>query len=320
VIRFGILGTARIARALLGYPLEGIELSAVASRSRERAVAFAREGNIPGVFGSYEELLDDSSIDAVYIALPPRLNGVYAAKAIEAGKHVLVEKPAVVSIDQVRVIEASLHEKKTLFMEGLMYRFMALHRRSRELVTDGTIGDLRYVNFNFCFDILARGRTGYRTEKGNGGGALYDLGIYGVDFLRYINGESPVLLHALTSREDQEGIDLFTHAFYRLGDAVAALTCSFNADANYYVLSGNKGSITAPVAISGRQVPSILRIHLLEGDRKYEESFEPENPYKTEIEYFARCITDGEEPFLGIGNTRANIEMLEQIFETGQPL
>jgi predicted dehydrogenase len=320
VIRLGILGTARIARAFPGYPLDGLEITAVASRTQERAQAFARETGIARWHGSYEDLLADPALDAVYIALPPRLNGEYAAKALECGKHVLVEKPAVVSTEQALKIEQALRGTGLIFMEGFMYRFMTVHRRAREIIAAGTIGRLRYIDFNFCFDIVSRGRTGYRTNSEFGGGALYDLGIYGVDFIRYITGEDLTLLQAHTHWDDEGGIDVFTHALWQGGETIAGLTCSFNADANYYVLSGDTGSITSPVAISGRQLPNILSIHLMEGDKKYEERFGPENPYKTEIEYFARCIHSNEQPFLGILNTRANIELLERILRETVPL
>jgi len=177
VIRFGILGTARIARAFLGYPLDGIEMVAVASRSPERAAAFAGEYGIPKWYGSYDDLLADPTIDAVYIALTPRLNGEYSARAATAGKHILVEKPAAVSTVQVQAIEKALRNSGRLFMEGFMYRFMAVHRRAHAILLEGTIGQLRYISFNFCFDIVNRGRTGFRMENDEGGGALLDLGI-----------------------------------------------------------------------------------------------------------------------------------------------
>jgi predicted dehydrogenase len=293
-------------------------MAAVASRSTERAAAFAGEHGIQKFYGSYDDLLADDSLHAVYIALPPRLNGEYSARAIRAGKHVLVEKPAAPATAQAREIEAAMQNSGCLFMEGFMYRFMRVHQRAQEILLEGTIGRLRYISFNFCFDIVNRGRTGYRMERDEGGGALLDLGIYGVDFLRFMTGTRPTLLHSITNREEDGGIDLFTHAIFGAGDALCTLTCSFNTDANYYVVSGDKGSITSPVAISGRQLPNQLRIHLLEGDKKYEETFPPENPYKAEIEYFARRIERSEEPFLNIANTLTNLEMIGEVVGRGE--
>ena len=150
-------------------------------------------------------------------------------------------------------------------------------------------------------------------EKTSGGGALYELGVYGLDFIRYMTDKDPVLLHAVTHRERSDEVDLFTHAVYDAGGVVAVMTCSFNTDANYYVLSGERGSITSPVGISGRKVCNYLKIHLLDGDKKYDEEFPPDNPYKAEVEYFARCIMRGEEPFLGGANSLRNMELLEQL-------
>ena len=320
MIRFGILGTARIARAFLGFPLDGAEIQAVASRDLHRANLFADEFHISRRYGSYDELVADSRIDAVYIPLPPHLHCEYALKAAQWGKHVLIEKPAALSADEMRRMIVACRDRNVLFMEGFMYRFMNIHRRAKEIVQAGTIGPIRYVDFNFGFHIAIRGRTGYRTVKEMGGGALYDLGIYGVDFLRYITEQEPVLVHTHTRRKNAQEIDEFTHAVYRAGDVIATLTCAFTADANYYVLSGEEGSITAPVAISGRSLPNVLRIHLLKGDRKYEEQFPPENPYKAETEYFAQCIERKQEPFLNGMNSLKNLELLDRLRESSTPI
>jgi predicted dehydrogenase len=142
---------------------------------------------------------------------------------------------------------------------------------------------------------------------------LLDLGIYGIDFIRLVAQSDPRLLQAFVVRDQPQGVDMFTHGIFRVGEITATMTCSFTFDANYYVLSGSKGSVASLVAISGRNLPNILRIHLLEGDRKYEQQLAPENPYKAEIEYFARCIVDGTDPFPGMENSLRNLEILDDI-------
>jgi len=320
MIRFGILGTARIARAFLGIPLDGVVIQAVASRTLERANQFADEFHIPKRFGSYEELLSDREMDAVYIPLPQHLHCEYTLKAADAGKHVLVEKPAALTADEVKRMLSACKGRNVLFMEGFMYRFMKIHQRAKEIVRTGVIGALRYIDFNFGFHIGIRGRTGYRMVKEMGGGALYDLGIYGLDFIRFITECEPVLLQSFTQRRSKNEIDEFTHALYKVGEAVASMTCAFNTDANYYVLSGEKGTVTSPVGISGRTFPNVLRIHLLEGDKRYEEEFPSENPYKAEIEHFARCIESGEEPLIRGTDSLRNMELLEQLLNMSIPL
>lgn len=320
MIRFGILGTAQIARAIFRHPLEGVEVAAIASRDRSRARAFAREFNIPGVFGSYEDLLADSTIDAVYIPLPHHLHTRYAVKAAEAGKHVLLEKPAAPNCRELRSILRACRLHRVLFMEALMYRFLRVHNRAKEIVKQGTIGELRYIDYNLSFDAAARGVTGFRLDRAQGGGALYNLGIYGVDFLRFVSEGEPEFIRSFMRREEGDGIDLFTHAVYSIGGIVATLTTGFTCDANSYTLAGSLGSIHNPVALSGRYDPQILSIHLHNGNRRYEEPFAAEMPYKWEMEYFARCIEQKEEPFLGPENSLNNMRMIDEIFRKSVPL
>jgi predicted dehydrogenase len=315
MVRVGILGTARIARAFFADPLEGVEISAVASRTPERANQFADEFRISKRYGSYDALVADPEIDALYIPLPQHLHHEYVLKSARAGKHVLVEKPAALTVAELKQMLSECRQHRRVFMEAFMYRFMKLHQRAKEIVRTGTIGELRYIDFNFGFNILVRGFSGFRTERANGGGALYDLGIYGLDFIWYMTEGVPQLLQAFTHRAHPDEVDLFTHAVYKAGPAVVTMTCAFNTDANYYILSGEKGSIASPVGISGRKMSNTLRIHLLEGDKKYEEEFPPTNPYKAELEYFARCIEQAEEPFLGGANSLRNMELLEELLK-----
>lgn len=320
MIRFGILGTARVARGLFGRRPGNAEIIAIASRDKTQADTFGDEFGIPRRYGSYLDLLADPDIQAVYIPLPQHLHREYTVKAAQAGKHVLVEKPAALSCQELTEMLDACRSNGVLFMEAFMYRFMRVHNRAKEIVQNGTIGRLRYIDFNFGFHVAARGRIGFRMQKELGGGALYDLGIYGMDFLRFITDKEPELLAAWTYRQDSNSIDEFTHAVYRIDEVVATITCSFNTDANYYVLSGERGSISSPVAISGRSLPNVLRVHLLEEENKYEEYFPPENPYAAEVEYFVRCIERGEEPFLGGDNSLRDMQLLENLLQKATPL
>jgi len=313
MIRVGVLGTARIARAFFGEPLQDIEITAIASRNLDRAVQFANEFRIPKRYGSYDDLVADREVDALYIPLPQHLHCEYAVKGARAGKHLLVEKPAALSVSELKQMLSESRKNGVVFLEAFMYRFMKIHQRAKEIVRTGTIGALRYIDFNFGFNIVVRGRGGFRLTKAMGGGALFDLGIYGIDFIRYVTENDPELLQAFTHRGNSNDVDLFTHAVYKVQNVVATLTCSFHTDANYYVLSGERGSITSPVGISGRKITNVLKMHLLEGDKKYEEEFPPENPYKAEMEYFARCIKSGEEPQIGATNSLRNMELLEEL-------
>ncbi|MFN0157904.1 MAG: Gfo/Idh/MocA family protein [Bacteroidota bacterium] len=315
MIRFGILSTARIARALFRHPLDTVQITAVASRDKAKAEAFANEFGIPKAMEGYDRLLADPDIDAVYIALPQHLHAEYVIKAANAGKHILLEKPAALNSAELRKMIATCKKRNVLMMEAFMYRFLRVHNRAKEIVQEGTIGELRYIDFNLSFNAWARGLDGFRLNKATGGGALYDLGIYGADFLRFILGKTPRLVKAHMRKDKKTGIDVFTHAIYATGPTVASMTIGFNTDANSYLLSGERGSIYNTVALSGRHEPQLLSIHLHKDNSRTEEHFPADTPYKWEIEYFARCIERNEQPFLSPENSLEDMKMIDQLFQ-----
>jgi D-xylose 1-dehydrogenase (NADP+, D-xylono-1,5-lactone-forming) len=235
-------------------------------------------------------------------------------------KNVLVEKPAALSVAELTNMLASCKANNVLFMEGFMYRFMRIHNRVREISRSGMIGDLRYIDFSWSHNIRRKDSAEFRMQRGLGGGSLYDLGIYGLDFVRFITECEPRLLSAHLHRETRDGPDVFMQASIEAGDIFAVVTSGYQADANYYHVCGESGSVYAPVSLSGRTRGGVLYIHLLEGDRRHEERFPAENPYKLEMEYFARCIEKGERPLPGGENSLGNIRIVEEILLRHAPV
>jgi predicted dehydrogenase len=313
MVRIGILGTAAIARAFFGTPLQHAVFDAVASRSHAKAVEFARNHGIPRAYGSYEDLLADRAIDAVYIPLPQFLHCTYTEKAAAAGKHVLVEKPAAPTVAEVERMIAACRHHGVVFMEAFMYRFKTIHHRVRDLVTAGSFGPIRYVDFNWCFNIHALRRSAFRLDPAAGGGALNDLGIYGVDFLRFLGLPEPEVVHAHVTRDQADGVDMFAHVTLTAGSTLMALTSGFTCDANYYALAGERGSAFVPGSLSGRMVANTLTTHFFAKDTRQVENFPVENPYAAEVEHFAQCILHGTAPDPGGEGSLANIRVLEAI-------
>jgi len=313
MIRIGILGTAAIARPFFGAPLRHASIVAIASRSASRAAGFAKEFGIPSHYGSYDELLADPSIDAVYLPLPPSLHAEWTIRAARAGKHVLIEKPAAPSSHDVERMLEACASSRVLYMEAFMYRFKAIHRHVRDVVTCGTLGHLRFIDFSWCFNIEALRRSLFRLDPAHGGGALNDLGVYGVDFLRYLGMPVPSVVHASIQRHNGGGVDSFSHVVLQSGTALMALSAGFTCDANYYALGGEKGSIHVPASLSGRVVPNAVMMHLFENDQRTEEVFPAENPYVAEMDYFAECIAGGIQPESGGEGSLSNIRVLEEI-------
>lgn len=313
MVRIGILGTAAIARPFFAAPLRHASITAIASRSASQAAAFAKEFGIPAHFGSYDALLADPNIDAVYVPLPPALHAEWTVRAARAGKHVLLEKPAAPSSADVERMMEACAAARVLYMEAFMYRFKSIHRHVRDLVTGGMLGPLRFIDFSWCFNIEALKRSLFRLDPSHGGGALNDLGIYGVDFLRYLGMPVPSVIHATIERHGGDGVDTFAHVVLRSGTTLMALTAGFTCDANYYALGGEKGSVYVSGSLAGRVVPNAVHMHLFENDQRSEEVFPAENPYVAEMDHFARCIEQNAQPESNGEGSLSNIRVLEEI-------
>jgi len=180
LLRWGILGPGRIAprivRAVTATPLG--ELLAVASRDADRAAAFAASHAIPRSFGSYEALLASPDVDVVYVSLPNHLHAEWAIRALEAGKHVLCEKPLALNVEQVDAIAAAAERAGRVAVEAFMYLHHPQILRAIELARDGALGRLELVNGTFSFFLTQPGDP--RVDPTMGGGSLWDVGCYPV--------------------------------------------------------------------------------------------------------------------------------------------
>ncbi|MFH1941045.1 MAG: Gfo/Idh/MocA family oxidoreductase [bacterium] len=320
MIRYGILGTANIARTFAREKSINAEITAIASRNIDKAKTFAKEFNIPETYSSYEELIDDENIDAVYIPLPHHLHHEYTIRCALAGKHVLCEKPAALNVREIEEMTDACRKHGVFFMEAFMYRFLPIHQRVKEFVKSGAIGRLRYIDFNFCIDIQSKFEGTFRWNKSLGGGALFDLGIYGISLSRYMTDQEPTVIHSLAHRDHPDAIDKFSMATLQLGDVVAHITSSFFTHAYYYTLSGDKGIIHVPTGTTGKMFENKLILKMQGESEEHVETFKPVNGYKAEAEYFARCIERGEEPLLNGDESRKNLKVVEKIFEKETPL
>jgi predicted dehydrogenase len=192
ILNWGLLSTAAINRAVIP-PLRMSarnRLVAVASRTDERAHAYAKEWDIARPFGSYESMLADSGIDAVYISLPNSLHMPWAVAAARAGKHVLCEKPLALNVREVDAISKAARENGVVVAEAFMYRHHPQTLRVRELLDDGAIGSVRQVHGAFGFYL---GRDGdVRLDRELGGGSIWDVGCYPISYVRGALGVEPL--------------------------------------------------------------------------------------------------------------------------------
>ena len=247
------MGNATIARKCvipaIGKSRNGT-LHALATRSPVEAAQVVADNRIEQVYDSYEALLVDPQIDLVYIPLPNHLHHPWTIKALEAGKHVLCEKPLACNAREAREMAAAAEDTGHLLMEAFMYRFHPRSQRIKQLVADGAIGSPRLVRSAFCFrmrDSEWRDPPNVRLNPAMGGGALLDVGCYSVSVARWLLGAEPVQAQA-QAEYDPGGVDV--NMIGSLGFADKALACfeaSFvTALQQTYCISGSDGAIELP--------------------------------------------------------------------------
>ena len=299
-VRWGVLSTARInAKVLAGARLApNVDVIAVGSRDGARGSAFAAEHGIERVHGSYEELLADPEVEAVYIPLPNKLHVPWSIKALEAGKHVLCEKPLTRRASDAEAAFDAAERAGRLLMEGFMWRY---HPQTEALTRlAGGIGPLRLVRAAFGFP-LPPDLTNVRLQAELDGGALMDVGCYCVSALRLLGGE-PEHVSAVAVRGG-DGVDGRMAAVLRLsGGALGSLDCGFDVPARGVIeVVGEGGTLVAEDPWHGR-TPRLTR----DGE---EIPVEAADPYALELEDFSAAIREGRAPRLGredaIGQARA---------------
>lgn len=226
-VRIGILGAARIVPSSLIKPAQQVTeatIAGIAARDAARAQTFARKHSIPRVFASYDALLADSTIDAVYIPLPNSLHALWTVRALEAGKHVLCEKPfASNTVEAERMAEAA-QQSKCVLMEAFHYRYHPLAARMKEIIDSGELGPLQRLEAWLCFPLLNRNDIRYNLSLA--GGATMDVGSYTINVLRFLAGEEPEVVQAV-ARLARPEVDRRMDAEFRFpGGATGHITAS----------------------------------------------------------------------------------------------
>ncbi len=247
-LRFAILGAARIAKPALIDPLSenpDATLIAIGASTRERALEYAMTHAIPNA-GTYEEIIARDDVDVIYIALPPADHFKWSLKALKAGKHVLLEKPATVNEEDARTLVEAARAAGKRLIEAFHYRWHPLFRRAMEIVQSGSLGELVSAVAEFSVPI-ARNPREFRWQASQGGGALADLGCYPVSWLRQLAGAEPEVTAAHQDLEP-DGIDRRTTAHFSFPEGLQAdLICDMEPVGGrkppWLALVGTKGRI-----------------------------------------------------------------------------
>ncbi|WP_010677109.1 Gfo/Idh/MocA family protein [Bacillus timonensis] len=313
-VRFGVLSTAKIAKNALIPAIErahNAEVVAVASESG-KAKEFAAELGIPKHYESYIDLLNDPEIDAVYIPLPNQLHKQWAIEAAKHGKHVLCEKPAALTSQDVEEMVAVFKENNVIFMEAFMYQFHPQHNRVKEMITAGEIGDVKLIRLTFSF-FLDLQSDNIRLNKDLGGGVLYDVGCYCIHASRLITGEEPVEVKATANIHQTHGVDLTVAGTLKFESGVIAnFDCSFEQPfKESYEVVGTKGSIIAKHAFrpDNQAGNAVLVVNTEAGQR--EETVQGDQ-YKLQVEHFAESVLSNKLPMYSAEETIKNMRVIEQ--------
>ncbi len=314
-LRWGLLGTARINRSLIPAIRASArsQLLGVASRTADRARTYAREWEIPAAYDSYEAMLADPQIDAVYIPLPNHLHVEWTLHAIAAGKHVLCEKPiALTPADVDRVAEAAT-SRSVVVAEAFMYRHHPLTLRVAQMVADGGIGRLRAVRGAFTF-VLSRDND-VRLVPQWGGGSLWDVGCYPVSYARLLAGE-PIDVGAQAVRHPT-GIDMAVAGSLRFpDDVVAVFDCGFGAHFRTVMeIAGTEGVITIETPFKPGAEAALT---LTRGEAVETIVVKGESLYLGEVQDIEAAVMDGRPTRVSLGDSRGNIATLVALHEAAR--
>jgi len=308
---WGVLGCASFARrrtipALLRTP--SARLTAVASRSAERAEAFRAEFELPRAHSSYEALLADPEVGAVYVVLPNGLHAEWTARALEAGKHVVCEKPFATDADEARRVAAAASRAGRHVMEAFMWRFHPQHLRARAAIDTGAVGRVQLVRGAFSFPLERGANVRWRPDLA--GGSLMDLGCYPISAARFYFGAEPLRARAWGDVDAEYGVDRRIAAVLEFAGGRALLDCAFDLPFRSDLeVVGERGTVALPRAWQPPEEAEIV----VAGQA---ERLPAANHYVEMFEHFSRAVLDGTAPRYGPADAVAQMRAVEAVLRS----
>lgn len=323
IVRWGLLSTANINNALIG-PIRAAgrsELVGVASRDQAKAEAYAREKGIPNAYGSYEAMLVDPEIDAVYISLPNSLHCEWAVAAAQAGKHVLCEKPLVVTLDEFDRVEAAAGAAGVTLFEAFMYLHHPQTLAAQKLIADGRLGQVQLIQSWFNFYLSPERATNIRLRPDVTGGSLWDVGVY-PNSLAVTMAHPARPTHIFAGQiVGETGVDVAMRAqIVFAGGAVGQVSSSFRTpfrEGAYVVGDEAILHIPEPWKPGLKGVESVMT--LTHRDGSTEQIVTPAvDPYLCEVEAMERCVLDGASPLLPLSRSRLFLQCVLAQYESAR--
>ena len=315
-VRWGILATGRIARKLADAinESESSELAAVGSRSQTSADAFAGDYRGIAAHGSYEALLADAGVDAIYVATPHPQHAEWTIKALEAGKAVLCEKPMGVSYPEVMAMVETAHFHQRFLMEAFMYRAHPQTAKVVELVREGAIGEVRQVDASFGFASPFNAESRLHSNELAGGGIM-DVGCYPISMARLVAGEEPAEMAGF-AKLGETGVDRWASALLRFPSGlIARVSTAVSLALNNTVrIFGSRGAIHIDVPWFAARPDGSWSFDLLRNGKREAVAGRAPSPYVLEVDAVAQALVDGdvESPFMSWQDSLGNAQALDQ--------
>ncbi|MDB5085121.1 MAG: oxidoreductase [Bacilli bacterium] len=312
-LKWGVLGTGNIV-GKMGPAILAAQNSdwlAIAGRNSESSMSAAIRFGVPRAYPSYQDLINDPDIDAVYIALLNHLHLKWALQAIAAGKHVLCEKPMTLTAAEALQVKEAAQRSNIQVMEAFVWRFLPVHQRVKQLLTEGHIGEAVQVNAHFSI-ALRDAASSTRMVKAWGGGCLYDIGCYPVSFSRFLLGAEPEAVDARLTIDPRTGVDTrFVGTLYFASGRCAQLSSAFDQSGGcFYEVIGTKGRIrTSPIRFNS---PTTLWVSA--ADETKELYFEAQNQYVLQVEAFTDAILQGQRVPYGPLDAVCNMQVIDALF------
>jgi predicted dehydrogenase len=311
-IKWGVLGYAKIAREQVIPAIvraSNSEFYAIASRDAEKAKQCQEKFGCSKVYKSYDELLDDPEIQAIYIPLPNSLHKEWTIKAAQKGKHILCEKPIALNTEEALEMIKVCEQNNVKLMEAFMYRYTDRTRKVKELLDSGIIGDVKYINSSFRF-LLSR-ENDVRMAPELGGGSLYDVGCYPINFVGMVTGSSPVSMSGECVL--QNGVDVLFSAVLKYENGIiAVINSGFNAFTRVFSeIVGTKGVMEIPDTFFGNA--GTITITTAEGRKEIE--VQESDRYQLEVEDFADAVLNNRQPLFSLEETVRNMKIIDQLLD-----
>lgn len=320
-LNWGFLSTAKISKALID-PLRKSKrnsLVAVASRDKSRAEMYARTHKIPRAYGSYEDLLADPTIDVIYNPLPNSMHAEWTIKALQAGKHVICEKPIALSVEELDAMATAAQETGRLVVEALMYRSHALTAKVKEIVQNGQLGRIRLVRGSFSYP--GTDVDNYRLKPEMGGGSLWDVGIYPLSYTRFVLGEESREVFGWQT-PGPTGVDQSFVAQLKFpGDVHLQFDCSMALPHHMFMeFVGEDATLVIPQPFT----PGVKNTLYLSRDGKNSTIQVPgDTTYAGEVEALSDAILEGAATAVSMDDSRMTLQIILALFKsdlTGKPV